>query len=103
MKNIFISRDQNEATSVIDNEYAELGYEILPKFQGKGLMNSALKLILDHTETLNINHIETKTHRDNLKSRKLVLRNGFTLLEDVTDDNNLDNVVYEYINANNKS
>lgn len=90
MKNIFISRDQNKATSVINNEYTELGYEILPEFQGKSLMNSALKLIL--------NHMEATTHRNSLKARKLVLRNGFTLLEDATDDNNLDNVISEYRN-----
>ena len=95
MKNIFITRDQNEATSVIDNEYAELGYEIFKVFHGESLMTNALKLIL--------NHMEPKTHRDNLKARKLVLRNGFTLLGDVIDDNNLDNVVYEYKIANNKT
>lgn len=93
MKNIFISRDQNEATSVIDNEYAELGYEIFKVFHGESLM----------TKVLILNHMEATTHRNSLKAHKLVLRNGFTLLEDVTDDNNLDNVVYEYINANNKT
>lgn len=82
----------------LENEYAELGYEMLPEFQGKGLMDSALKLVLNHAETLNINHIEAKTHRDNLKSRKLVERNGFTLLDGVVDDNNPDNVVYDYKN-----
>lgn len=107
---IIRTKDTNEFAGTIalwridlDNQYAELGYEMLPEFQGKGLMDSALKLILKHAASLHINRIEAKTHRDNLKSRKLVQRNGFTLLEDVTDDNYLDNVVYEYINANNKT
>lgn len=47
--------------------------------------------------------MEAKTDRDNLKSCKLVHRNGFLLLEGFTNDNNLDNLVFEYRKANNKT
>lgn len=54
----------------IEKNYAELGYALLPKFQGKGLMSSAIQLALNYAiSTLNLNHIEAKTVRDNLKSR----------------------------------
>ncbi|MFD2902482.1 GNAT family N-acetyltransferase [Sphingobacterium anhuiense] len=76
---------------------AELGYALLPEFQGKGLMSSAIKLILNYAIfTLKLNHIEAKTVRDNLKSRQLLEKNGFILLHDVIDENNADNVIYTY-------
>lgn len=63
-----ITIDTNEFAGAIalwlidlENEYAKLGYEMLSEFQGKALMDSAMKLRLNHSATLNINHIEAKT------------------------------------------
>ncbi|MGA6117010.1 GNAT family N-acetyltransferase [Sphingobacterium anhuiense] len=81
----------------IEKNSAELGYALLPEFQGKGLMTSAIQLVLNYAIfTLKLNHIEAKTVRDNLKSRQLLEKNGFILLPDVIDENNADNVVYSY-------
>lgn len=79
----------------IEKNSAELGYALLPEFQGKGLMSSAIQLVLNYAiSTLKLNHIEAKTVRDNIKSRQLLEKNGFILLPDVIDENNADNVIY---------
>lgn len=76
---------------------AELGYALLPEFQGKSLMSSAIKLVLNYAIfTLKLNHIKAKTVRDNRKSRQLLEKNGFILLPDVIDENNSDNLIYAY-------
>jgi len=81
----------------IEKNSAELGYALLPEFQGKGLMSSAIQLVLNYAiSTLKLNHIEAKTVRDNIKSRQLLEKNGFILLPDVIDENNADNVIYAY-------
>lgn len=81
----------------IEKNSAELGYALLPEFQGKGLMSSAIQLVLNYAIfTLKLNHIEAKTVRDNIKSRQLLEKNGFILLPDVIDENNADNVIYAY-------
>jgi len=81
----------------IEKKSAELGYALLPEFQGKGLMSSAIQLVLNYAiSTLKLNHIEAKTVRDNIKSRQLLEKNGFILLPDVIDENNADNVIYAY-------
>ncbi len=55
-----------------ENKYAEVGYELLPDFQGKGIMTSALRKIINLAFTeLNIETIEALTHSENLSSRKL--------------------------------
>ena len=77
------------------NRFAEIGYQMLPEFEGKGIMSAAMKLILDFGFTdLHLNHIEAYTHRDNERSRKLLERAGFRLVEHKTDPDVPTNVIY---------
>ena len=83
-----------------DRKYAEIGYDLHPDFQKKGIMDESLKaiLIFGFNELL-LNTIEAYTHKDNTASRKLLERNGFTLVPGKKDEDVPDNVVYEVINS----
>jgi ribosomal-protein-alanine N-acetyltransferase len=78
-----------------ENNYAEVGYELFPDFQGKGIMTSALRKIINFAFTeLNIETIEALTHAENLRSRRLLEKFDFKLMPDKTDPDNSNNVIY---------
>lgn len=78
-----------------DKTTAELGYDMLPEYHGKGYMNEAVQTVLDYGfNTRNFQAIEAFTHRDNLKSRQLLERNGFIFCEGRVDEDVPTNVVY---------
>ena len=61
-----------------ENNSCEVGYEMLPDFQGKGIVQEALKKILEYGfETLGLSTINAVIHPDNIKSIKLAERFGF--------------------------
>lgn len=73
-----------------DLKTCEIGYELLPDYQQQGIMNEALKKILDFTfQTLEIQTIEAFTHKDNLSSTQLLEKFNFekTTFIDETDLN----------------
>jgi len=75
--------------------YAEIGYELLPQFQGKGLMSEAVKAILDYAfNEAGFEYIEAYTHRENIASKKLLERVGFKLVVGKIDEDNSDIIVY---------
>jgi [ribosomal protein S5]-alanine N-acetyltransferase len=77
------------------NKYAEVGYELLPSFQSKGIMTSALRKIIDFAFTnLKLETIEAFTHVENLPSRKLLENFNFKLISGKTDPDNSNNVIY---------
>lgn len=79
-----------------DQKRAEVGYDLSPDFQRKGIMNEALKSILKFGfETLNLNLIEACTHKNNESSKKLLERNDFKLVVGKKDDDNQDLIIYE--------
>lgn len=76
------------------NRGAEIGYELFPEFQGKGLMSCALKMIIDLAfEELGLLELFVCTNKENLKSRRLVERFDFKLT-DKSDPNFTNNVIY---------
>ena len=79
-----------------DRKTAEVGYDLSPKFQRKGIMNEALVSVLKYGfEKMSLSLIEAYTHRKNESSKKLLERNSFVFIENREDENNLDNVIYE--------
>lgn len=79
-----------------DRKTAEVGYDLSPKFQGKGLMNESLKSVLDFGfNTLNLDLIEAYTHRENTKSIHLLKKNNFKLVVGKKDNDNLENSIFE--------
>ena len=66
-----------------DLKLAELGYELFPAFQGRGLMSEAVKAVLDYGfEDLALTTVEAYTHKANLRSKKMLAKFQFRHLPD---------------------
>ena len=79
-----------------DRKTAEIGYDLSPKYQGRGIMNESLKNVTEFGfQKLNLNLIEAYTHQQNTGSTKLLERNGFNLVKGKKDEHNADNIIYE--------
>jgi ribosomal-protein-alanine N-acetyltransferase len=62
---------------------AELGYELLPDYQGKGYMNEAIASVLDYaTSEAQFKRLTAWTHVDNERSKILLLKHKFTRDQD---------------------
>lgn len=82
-----------------DNKTAEVGYDLNPKFQGKGIMSESIKSVLDYGfKTLNLDVIEAYTHQKNENSKTLLERNNFKLILGKKDEGNLNNLIFEIKN-----
>lgn len=76
---------------------AELGYDLHPDFQQKGIMSEALTAVVNFGFTqLNKNQIEAFTHKDNLASIQLLNRHGFIESKSRKDDGNAYNRIFEF-------
>ena len=85
-----------------DYKTAEVGYELNPIFQRKGIMSEALNSVINFGFTdLNLGTIEAFTHMDNINSKKLLEKKGFHFVENRKDEDNLSNVIFEIRNASN--
>lgn len=57
---------------------AEIGYSILPEFQGRGIMQEAVTKVIEYGfETMHLNSIVADLDPQNIKSIKLLERNAF--------------------------
>lgn len=79
-----------------DKKTAEVGYDLSPKFQGKGIMDESMKAVLTFGfDKLHLNKIEAYTSSFNKSSVKLLERNGFVLNRNRKDNTNADNAIFE--------
>lgn len=70
-----------------DNLKAEIGYELLPAFQGKGIMQEATSKVIDFgIQHIGLNSIEAYTHSENQSSTRLLKKLNFKRY-DTGDDN----------------
>ena len=61
-----------------DNLKAEIGYELLPDFQGKGIMQEAVSKVIDFgIQHIGLNSIEAYTHSENQSSTRLLEKLNF--------------------------
>lgn len=61
-----------------DNSKCEIGYELMTDFQGQGIMQEAIKKVVDYAfEILQIQKIEAFSHRDNKGSMRLLEKLSF--------------------------
>ena len=82
-----------------DKKIAEIGYDLNPKFQQKGIMDEALKSVVDFGfSELNLSKIEAFTHKENKSSIKLLEKNSFQFIENRTDKDNPNNAIFELVN-----
>ena len=78
------------------NNTAEVGYDLNPKHQNKGIMSEALKVIVDYGfKKLKLDKIEAFTHNENENSKKLLEKNGFHLNKNRKDLENKANIIFE--------
>jgi ribosomal-protein-alanine N-acetyltransferase len=78
-----------------DKKAAEIGYELNPAFQGKGYMNEVLKEVIEFGfNKLKIYKIDAYTHKDNVKSTNLLLKNNFKLDAERKDKENENNIIF---------
>jgi [ribosomal protein S5]-alanine N-acetyltransferase len=74
---------------------AELGYALHPDFQGNGIMDEAVKVVLRVAfESLLLKSVEAFTNKDNRASKSLLERNGFSHAVLRKDDDYPENMIY---------
>ncbi len=75
---------------------AEVGYDLHPAYQNKGIMSEAMKVVLNFGfEKLKFHQIEAYTHFQNEASKSLLLKNNFTLVEGKKDEGNANNIIFK--------
>lgn len=63
-----------------DRRQAEIGYELLPLYQGRGFMGEATEAVIHLAfEALQLQVLKAIVHPKNLPSQQLLLKQGFTL------------------------
>ena len=87
---------------VKEESKAEIGYELLPAYQGKGIMQEALTAVLQFSfDVLKFKTIEAFTHSENGKSSSLLEKNNFkrdfAQEEKMRTEGTLDNLVIYYL------
>lgn len=61
---------------------ADIGYELLPSFQGRGIMSEAIPLVLQYGfQEMDLHRIEAEVHPQNIPSIALLEKYGFTATE----------------------
>ena len=80
----------------VDRKKAELGYDLNPKYQNRGIMSEALNRVLNFGFLdLNLDEIEAFTHHGNESSKRLLIKNNFSLNKSRTDEGNPNNIIFE--------
>ncbi|WP_420152114.1 GNAT family N-acetyltransferase [Siphonobacter sp.] len=76
----------------------EIGYELLPDYQGQGFMNEAMKKVIAFAvDILGIKAINAFTHKANQPSAKLLQMLNFEQME-IIDESNPDVIVFRLLN-----
>lgn len=79
-----------------EGKKAEIGYDLDPNHQKKGIMDEALKNVLDFGfNNLSVEMIDAYTQKNNPDSIKLLERNGFKRNTNRIDEENEMNWIYE--------
>ncbi len=78
------------------NKHAEIGYALLKPFQGMGYMHEALNAVIEYGfEVMNLDVIESFTHRFNSASLRLLQQNHFQLTNRTSVDRPDEELVFE--------
>lgn len=85
---------------LIEQSKAEIGYELMFDWQGKGIMSEAIKAVVEYGfEIMKLNLIEALPYSDNTKSTKLLERNDFVRVESFKEnDSSKEQIIYVYRN-----
>ncbi len=89
-------KESEDTLSVLPLREAEIGYELHPDWQGKGLMREALEwLVQQATTRRGFDYLCAYTHVENGASIALLERLGFSLQAERLDASNENNRVYQ--------
>ncbi len=81
-----------------DHTSGELGYGIIPEYQGKGFMKEALLKVVDYSfKVLKLSFIDAYTEESNLKSNKLLEKCSFAEVDRVDDNGFFSDRVYHMV------
>ncbi len=81
----------------LENNYAEIGYEMNPDYQDEGYMSEAMKVVLDFgIMSMNLKTIEAYTHHNNTASIALIEKFLFALQPERKDEAIEDNRIYKF-------
>jgi len=84
-----------------DNTVAEVGYDLMPEFQKKGIMSEALKAVVTYGfQELEFSRIEAFTHKENQSSRSLLVKNKIQLHPTRVDEGFPENIIFELYSEN---
>ena len=79
-----------------DNSVAEVGYDLKPEFQKKGIMSEALKAVISYGfQKLGFSRIEAFTQKENESSKSLLVKNKFQLHPTRIDEGFPMNIIFE--------
>jgi ribosomal-protein-alanine N-acetyltransferase len=82
---------------VLENNYAEIGFEMNPDYQDEGYMSEAMSKVLDFGITsMNLKTIEAFTHHNNEASIALLEKYLFVLQPERKDEAIEDNRIYKF-------
>ena len=78
-----------------DQSTAEIGYELHPDYHGMGYMDEAVKQVIRYSfDILGFKKLEAFTHRENIRSTKLLEKNRFVLDAGRQDAENPGNFIF---------
>ncbi|MEE9407868.1 MAG: GNAT family N-acetyltransferase [Polaribacter sp.] len=81
----------------LENNFAEVGYEVNPDYQDEGYMSEAMSKVLDFGITsMNLQKLEAFTHQNNTASIALLEKYLFVLQPERKDENIEDNRIYKF-------
>ena len=79
-----------------DNSKAEIGYELLPSYQGKGLMQEAASKVIEFGfQHIGLNLIEAYTHPENQNSTRLLEKFNFKKQLPSEENSNISFLVFK--------
>lgn len=83
-----------------DSSKADIGFELLPEYQGKGIMQEAAKAVIEYGfNIMGLKRIEGEVAPGNTKSINLMRKFNFTLKENSINEEKPKAVVYELIKS----
>lgn len=89
-----------------ENHRCEIGYMILPQYNGQGYVTEAIKVVLEYGfEVLNMHSIEAVIDPDNIASERVLQKNNFVkeahiLENELWDGKFWDTVIYSILKRN---
>ncbi len=84
-----------------DKSVAEIGYELMPEYQGKAIMQEAIKAVIDFSfNKIQLRKIEAYTHQQNAKSSALLEKLDFKLSSKRPDESEPHLIIYELTGKN---